>query len=627
MLRKSFVIILLATGGCSNCQPDGDKVSRECPPPAPCVISNGAVITTFVPLQGQCRPGQTHCNENNQVAFCLGYVGPKPELCDNFDNDCDGNIDNGFDQDKDGFTVCQNDCNDQNSSINPSGIELCNNVDDNCNGTADENVTRPCWSGPAASIFNLKSQCQRGFTRCKNGEFEEICYNQVLPSLEICDNIDNNCDGNVDERVPNSCGYHEKIGICKRGDQICLGNETLCIDSVYPSLEICDNIDNNCDGNIDENLKKICQTACGIGEEICLGGSWKECSARIPQPEICNNVDDDCDGKTDEDCPCRPGSVERCFENIKDPISGRIVNCGIGAHTCVDGFRYSDCIKVGTEQEACDNWDNDCDGIIDNFSQVCGSSAIGECQLGSRRCVNGFWQRCIGSVEPSLEICDGRDNDCNGQIDDGLIIRNKVDLIFAIDISGSMCDKIMALKAAMAMFAMNYTGTQHRFGLLLFPGYFINQWHVRLLPPSNINLFINVLNLVDCNGQSIEPSLDILFWLTDPMDAMMLALWRIDAYPYVVMVLDEDPQFISNFMNTNDAIQQIIGRTQNCRVGSCRPGDQYEVFIIGDMRYRSDWLRLANNNPNHLISILPPDTNLYYRELRSKVLANVCMQP
>jgi|GEM_PF-3859816 len=70
--------------------------------------------------------------------------------------------------------------------------------------------------------------------------------------------------------------------------------------------------------------------------------------------------------------------------------------------------------------ERCDNLDNDCDTRIDeHVSEACGTDE-GECMLGERRCAAGRWDTCISAVSPQREQCDGRDNDCNGTVDDGI---------------------------------------------------------------------------------------------------------------------------------------------------------------------------------------------------------------
>jgi len=66
--------------------------------------------------------------------------------------------------------------------------------------------------------------------------------------------------------------------------------------------------------------------------------------------------------------------------------------------------------------EICNNKDDDCDGVVDSFSKSCGSD-VGECRKGTETCTAGKMSECVGEVKPSVEICDGRDNDCDGEID------------------------------------------------------------------------------------------------------------------------------------------------------------------------------------------------------------------
>ena len=126
---------------------------------------------------------------------------------------------------------------------------------------------------------------------------------QCTPSEELCNEIDDDCDGQIDE------------------DNVC------CV----PETEICDGKDNDCDGQVDED--NVC----------CV-------------PEVCDGKDNDCDGEIDEDNVC-----------------------------CVPS------------EEICDQIDNDCDGEVDE-GDVCNSQ-----------------ETCT----PSEEICDGKDNDCDGIIDEG----------------------------------------------------------------------------------------------------------------------------------------------------------------------------------------------------------------
>ncbi|MBI2668471.1 putative metal-binding motif-containing protein, partial [Candidatus Woesearchaeota archaeon] len=145
------------------------------------------------------------CDDGNDKIHPLAK-----ETCNNIDDNCDGYTDEGFvhslrykDNDGDGYgnpggleNLCNNqtegyvknkeDCNDNNSDINPTALELCNGIDDNCDSSTDESLTQDC-----------SNSCGEGYKTCVNGNY--VNCTAPLPGAEICDGLDNNCNGAVDE--------------------------------------------------------------------------------------------------------------------------------------------------------------------------------------------------------------------------------------------------------------------------------------------------------------------------------------------------------------------------------------------------------------------------------------------
>jgi hypothetical protein len=71
------------------------------------------------------------------------------------------------------------------------------------------------------------------------------------------------------------------VGLCQYGLESCHEGQDRCDQTIFPADELCDGLDNDCDGEIDENLTRPCETLCGAGEESCLDGSWTGCTAPL----------------------------------------------------------------------------------------------------------------------------------------------------------------------------------------------------------------------------------------------------------------------------------------------------------------------------------------------------------
>ncbi len=269
--------------------------------------------------------------------------------------------------------------------------EQCNGKDDNCNGLIDEGVSNMCpVSNDPNDADNLK------------GAAAAHC------AVETCNCKDDDCDGQIDEGFPpNACGQPCGCAV---------------------PTEKCNGLDDNCDGNIDEgfNVGASCTNngvgACKRGGILACkpDGSGTFCDAPVvtPSPEVCNNIDDNCDGLVDNGT--LPGVGESC--------GNAIGTCMKGTYACVNGQLKCNTTGMATT-ETCNGLDDDCDGIVDNgnfptVGQDCvcpgldpAKIGVGVCKGGKLVCRGAAGIVCEGCIGPSAEICDGKDNDCDGMAD------------------------------------------------------------------------------------------------------------------------------------------------------------------------------------------------------------------
>lgn len=282
------------------------------------------------------------------------------------------------------------DCDDGNAMIYSGAIEVCDELDNNCNGTADEGLE----------------------TKKYFSDFDEDSFGDVSDSIASCRQVS---------------GYVEDSTDCNDDDYL--------INS--KASELCDGIDNNCSGEVDEGLIfydfYLDHDADGFGD---INVTQKSCEDAI-QGYALNSQD--CDDNNFSVNPTVNESAiksdRQCSDGIDQNCDGQDVICDIrdadedgfnsvefGGADCDDSrkFIYPNAV------ETCDSFDNNCDGQVDEgyvLGGVC-QVGIGECRrAGSMVCsADGESTQCsVVAGTPKVELCDSKDNDCDGFSDDDAV--------------------------------------------------------------------------------------------------------------------------------------------------------------------------------------------------------------
>ena len=405
-----------------------------------------ALIDEALPIDEPCSVGVGACRRDG-LTVCFVEEGgdvrcgvepgvPAPERCNDIDDDCDGQTDEGFDLGDacevgvgvcaaGGQIVCRpggdSACSGRASDPTP---ERCNGLDDDCDGTSDEgDLVEACYEGPVGT--QDIGRCRAGTRACGGVG----CEGSVVPRVEMCDGVDDDCDRAVDEgigRAGEPCTVGR--GGCRRDGRLqCdpADGELVCgVVAGAPADEVCNGVDDDCDGRLDEEIPND-GAVCNVGVGRCNREGRRFCSAvdealvcdaepGAPRDERCDGVDDDCDGRTDEalpdvgqPCSAGVGACLRAGQTRCDPQADRVV-CGAQAGNPAN--------------ERCNDADDDCDGATDEDVPTVGDACpvgVGACRRDGRRACNGQAVVCAGDAgDPADEACNDIDDDCDGATDE-----------------------------------------------------------------------------------------------------------------------------------------------------------------------------------------------------------------
>ncbi len=435
---------------------------------------------------GTCK-GTAKCVAGKLVD-CTAHE-PAREKCNGIDDNCDGNTDEEgaegctnyyLDEDGDGYGVdgkvkclCRpdeqnhytavkaGDCDDSDKFVNPGAKEVCDGKDNNCDGLTDEEGAVDCTryyldeDGDGYGVDGTykclcKPDTEHKYTAIKAGDCNDSDKDVNPGAQEVCNGKDDNCRNGIDEGFEDTDGDDVKDCMDKDDDN----------DGVIDTQDNCPKISNPDQIDTDKDGKG---NACDTDDDNDGDPDSTDCAPLDPKihhgaQEVCNGKDDNCDKRIDEEGA--QGCIKYYFDYDKDGYGkdSKPVKCLCASAGLYTALKSGDCDDSNNQihpgaTEVCNGKDDDCDDIIDNEGAT-GCKSFYFDGDGDGYGVNGK-SKCLCKPNPdskyatqqagdcddsnnqvhpgATEVCNGKDDNCDGKVDEGFKDSDKDGIADCID--------------------------------------------------------------------------------------------------------------------------------------------------------------------------------------------------